>query len=527
MKVYKKVFICTIITIIYIPTILCFVQFITTKRPDATLKGFFNTHEKPTLTATSYVEGEYQREYENWLNTNLLPRALCTKVYNQIEYSCFDLGNRIIGNNNNIFEYDYVADALGLEGYNYESPEKQAELQQYVNHLVNISNKLRQYDKHLILYITPSKAVYDIEDIPLQYYAQKPDTYLRGSDVLVEMLKQTDVTWFDSRELIANHQYPAFYSTGIHWARPLEQECTVALIELMKKISGKELRNIQLTNMNTSSTPYWRDSDVYDLLNVFSPISDITYYEYSMEPEKPSSYDKTRILLQGGSFSEGFIQDYFGMYSSDDIAYINYSNFIRDKHGNVQALQSWNDLDLGKYLDRADFVVIELQEAVVYKYSSGFVDYLDKYLNTYVPNSSGTAYSINFYPAAQIGLDDSVGLWQYEGDYAWSTDYIQVALQNENITGNGISLDFTVTDYLISQGECSLTVYVNQQKIDTFTTTNPGRYKLDYTAENFATDSNIYEIEIYCNNYFVPQEIGLNEDSRELSLMIHYIGEKR
>jgi hypothetical protein len=184
-------------------------------------------------------------------------------------------------------------------------------------------------------------------------------------------------------------------------------------------------------------------------------------------------------------------------------------------------------LDLGKYLDRADFVVIELQEAVVYKYSSGFVNYLDNYLNTYVPNASGAGYSTNFDAAAQIGLDDSIGLWQYEGDYSWSTDYIQVALQNENITNNGISLDFTVTDYLISQGECTLTVYVNQQQIDTFTTANPGRIKLDYPADTFASDSNIYEIEIYCNNHFVPQEIGLNADPRELSLMIHYIGEKR
>lgn len=527
MKLYKKIFITIIVFIIYCPAMLWVIQFTTNKKVDVPLSGFFDNQEKPTLSADAYIQGQFQPEYEKWLNTNLPLRGLCTKLYNQIEYSCFDLGNRIIGENNNIFEYDYVADALGLEGYNYESPEKQAELQRYVSHLVNIKNKLSQHGKHLILYITPSKAVNDIEDIPLQYYAQKPDTYLRGSDVLVDMLKQTDVTWFDSRELIHNHEYPAFYSTGIHWARPLEQECTVELIELMKKVSGKNLRNIQLTNINTSSTPYWRDSDVYDLLNVFSPISGITYYEYSMEREEPSSYDKTRVLLQGGSFSEGFIQDYFGMYNSDDIAYINYSNFIRDKHGNVQTLQSWNDLDLGKYLDRADFVVIELQEAVVYKYSSGFVNYLDNYLNTYVPNASGAGYSTNFDAAAQIGLDDSIGLWQYEGDYSWSTDYIQVALQNENITNNGISLDFTVTDYLISQGECTLTVYVNQQQIDTFTTANPGRIKLDYPADTFASDSNIYEIEIYCNNHFVPQEIGLNADPRELSLMIHYIGEKR
>ncbi len=527
MKVYKKIFICTIITIIYIPAILCLVQFITTKRPDATLNGYFDTAEKPTLTVASYVEGEYQKEYESWLNTNLLPRALCTKIYNQIEFSCFDLGNRIIGENNNIFEYDYVADALCLEGYNFIEYEKQLELENYVNQLVSIQDKLEQYGKHLVLYITPSKAMYNPEDIPLNYSSQQPDDFLRGSDLLVELLEKTDISYFDSRTLIEQHEYPAFYTTGIHWARPLEQEATVALVNYLNDISGKNLRNICLTTMNTSDTPYWRDSDVYDLLNIFSPIENITFYEYSMERDNLTSYDKAKVLLQGGSFSEGLIEDYFGIYKNSEVAYINYSNFIRDQYGNVHTLQSWNDLDLGKYLDNVDFVIIELQEAVVFKYSSGFVAYLDEYLDTYTPQDPSIHYSSNFDAEEQTGLENSLGIWHYETDYSWATDYSRVMLKNDQITNTGLSLEFTVTDYLLSQGDCALSIYANQTLIDEVTFTSPGRYKLDYDATLFTSDTDTYELEIYCNNTFIPQEIGLNEDTRALSLMIHYIGEKR
>lgn len=524
----KKIIVFFFVFIIFCPILLAFFHFATGIKLDATLNGYFDAVDAPELTMSSYIDGEYQPEYEEWLNDSLLPRALYTKIYNQIEYSCFDLGSRVIGKQNNIFEREYVEDALALDEFNYALPDKQAELTAYAEHLVNIQNKLQKYNKHLVVYFTPSKAVSEVQDIPASYKARQTSDSIRAIEYLQTLLDQTDVPYLDSHDLLDTHRYPPFYSTGIHWARPIEQETSIALIDLLKEVSGKDLRNIELTSINTSNQPFWRDTDVYDLLNVFSPYPDLTYYEYGTKRQYPDVYEEANILLQGGSFAQGFLKDYSELYTNDNISYINYGYYVMDEFGRTQTLDAWTDLDLGAYLDQADFVVIELQEAAIVKYSSGFAAYLDEYLDSYIPGKTASeTYSANLDGSEQTGLEHSKGYFSFEDGYAWTKQCSSVTLENNNLATKGMTIELTVPEYILYDGETTLNVYVNKQKIDTLSVSAPGTLTLDYDSDIFADNTDIYEIEIYCDSSFFPKEIGLNDDSRELSLLIHYIGEKR
>ena len=526
--IQEKLVFSVFIGIIFCPIILSLILFTTGIKLDTTLKGYFDSVSLPSPSMDAYVAGDYQTDYEEWLNANLLPRGMFIKLYNQIEFSCFNLGNRVIGKNKNIFEYGYIADALALDEYNYMNPQKQAELNDYVNHLISIQSKLKKHDKYLVIYFTPSKAVHEFDDIPLQYTVRQENQTLRAADYLKELIQQTNIPFFDSTNLVNSDNYPAFYPTGIHWSRPIEQETSYALIDILKEVSGKNLRNIRITDLVAGNNPYWRDTDVYDLLNLYSSYPNITYYEYNTQREYPKSYDKVRILLQGGSFAQGLKQDYFSLYGNDILSYINYNHYIIDETGNKQILQEWNDLNLSTYLDKTDFVIIELQESHVKDYSYGFVTYLDSYLDSYIPNKSQLIkYDHVLDTILKPELTTGKGFWSYEESHIWAKSSCSITLNNPNISTNGLTIEIGVPEQSMPQGSTTLHIYVNQELIDTISVSNTQIQKLNYPAEIFTNSRNIYEIEIYCEDSFIPKELGMNQDSRELSFTLYYIGDTR
>lgn len=93
----EKIFLIIFSVIIILPITSTFLFSITGKNIDIKLKGNFDSYEKPKLSLHDYADGKFQTDYENWINTNLIPRGRYIKLYNQIEYSCFEQGNKIIG----------------------------------------------------------------------------------------------------------------------------------------------------------------------------------------------------------------------------------------------------------------------------------------------------------------------------------------------------------------------------------------------------------------------------------------------
>lgn len=168
----KKLFIGIFCCIIMCPMCLQGIYGLTSKRLDLVLNGYSKEEEKPCLTVSDYFSGAYQSQYDKWLNANLIPRGCIIKSYNQLRYSCFSLGNRIVGRSGNVFESHYIKDALTIGSYNYSITENRVLLENYVQHLKNIQEKLHNAGKFFLIYTTPSKAAYNLDDIPFQYRIQ-------------------------------------------------------------------------------------------------------------------------------------------------------------------------------------------------------------------------------------------------------------------------------------------------------------------------------------------------------------------
>ena len=345
------------------------------------LSGYFESHEKISFSCRSYADREYQKKFESFLSDTIAMRGYYIRIYNQIQYSLFRLSSRIIGHNGDIFEMPYIATECGLSPeYDFSIPEQRQQLEEYVDHLESIQRKLEKLGKHFIFYITPSKAAVNFTDIPAKYRLKKPEGFKAPYFTLKELLLQKNICFLDGRDFFSTDGTPDFYPTGIHWARPIEQRVSRALVEKMASLTGKNIPRIILKDLQLSDEPYRRDTDVFELMNILTKPHG-SYYEYEAEIAAAADSSTPRFLLQGGSFSDGFFFfDYEGI-APDSLQFL-YNTSYRTSDGSMFPLASWDDMDFAALIDAVDVVLIELNEAVIANFSNGFAAYLDNQLDS-------------------------------------------------------------------------------------------------------------------------------------------------
>ncbi len=344
------------------------------------LSGYFEKKEKQSFTLNNYKNKSFQKSFEDYFSEKLTFREFYIRLYNQIQYSMFNISNRPIGKHNQIFEMGYInSECVLLPEYDYSIPSNYENLTYYVKNIETLQNLLKENDINFLFYITPSKANVCYDDLPLKYRIKKqqknsPYCYLK------ELLNKSNINYLDSRDFLLNNEIPNFYPTGIHWSRPLEQTVSKAIINKLIKISGKAYPRKKLENLMKSDKPFVRDTDVFLLANIFEKQKNI-YYEYEATFDVSENSIKPKFLIQGGSFAIGFYNYDYGKYT-DECYKIFYNQTFQSQIG-VSPIQKWEDIPIDSILKNIDFVIIELNESVINQYSDGFVDYLISQLINY------------------------------------------------------------------------------------------------------------------------------------------------
>ena len=379
------------ILIIFLPLILACITNFTGIYFNGFLYGYFdNPPSKIDLSPKNYFLREYQKNFEQRFSSDISLREQYIRLYNQIHFTFFKLASkRIVGENNDLFEYPYIDAECGLSKANdFSIPENYKRLENYVNHLQSIQNKLHKINKYFIFYTTPSKATYDYKNIPLKYRLKKRPDYKQPYFFLKELISSRNVNYIDSRDFLPEDSLPVFYTTGIHWARPLEQRVSQAIVKKMSSLSNQKFPEIILKEIKTSRKPYRRDDDLFKLTNVFSKPNEL-YHEYKSDIKKEQDFIEPMFLIQGGSFSEGFYTFDYYRYSIDSYKFF-YDQILKIKDSEQPVLK-WGNIDFTAILNNIDFVIIELNEAAISSYSNGFVEFLDTFLDTYINKVSNPA----------------------------------------------------------------------------------------------------------------------------------------
>ena len=354
------------------------------------LLGYFTEYKRSGFSKKSYFNHNFQEDFENWLNSDISLRGYYIRLYNQIQFSLFKKGNDIIGKNNNIFQIGYINAECGLEPhYDFRIPENYENLKDYVTHLESIQRKLLTLGKNFIFFITLSKAAQNYYDIPLKYRLKRDADFKPPYFYLKELLKSKDINVLDARDFFSTDGTPNFYPSGIHWAKPIEQRMSKLIIEKMEQLSGKKFPEIMLHELQSSPKPFWRDADVYDLQNILEKPRNM-YFQY--DTSFSSDWNSVpKYLLQGGSFSEGFYFKDYADFSKESLSIFYNLRIRNDIHDYIgQNFSAWSDIDFTNILDSVDFVIIELNEAVIPNFSNGFAAYFDSFLDSYISQEQGS-----------------------------------------------------------------------------------------------------------------------------------------
>ena len=364
--------------VLFVPAALGAFTVITGKEVDVELKGYTAQNKAPSLSVSSWLDGTFQQELNAWFPEKIRPRGLMVKTYNTANLLLFHKKDgMVVGKDYDLFEMKYVTAELGLlPEDDFSDPANVERLEAFVAKLETLQQKLKAVNKTLIYYVGPSKASAHRDSIPAKYDAVSTHP-ARAVDVMRSLLEKSSIPYLICSDLEANLPGPSFYTTGIHWSRIYEQTATRELVRLMAESSGRPYRNVYLGEMLESTTPYDRDTDLLDLVNVFYRPS-LTYYEYEAEMEEPEDdWEPLRILIQGDSFALGLRNDLIAVDPIAEVYYITRNESVVDRENEFLVLwYDWSKMDWNRYLPNVDVIAIEAAEPLIGETSFGFVDAL-------------------------------------------------------------------------------------------------------------------------------------------------------
>ena len=517
--------------LLYLPLSLWVLRAGTGRLFDVKLEGFTDDTPRPALSLQQMASGEFQAQAASWVGEKVPLRGVYTKTYNTLQYGCFQQGNGIIGKNHSVFEQTYLYEYFSMgDRYDFSLPERAAKMDDIVAHMVSANKKLEAVGKHLYVYLAPGKAELCPEDIPANYVPMSNPDSPSALERMTALLKETEIPCLFCEDLVDDLEYPAFYPTGIHWSRTFEQKVSQRLIADFSALTGKSYKSFEFTGVEQSDTPFWRDSDVYDLLNIWMPPK-AKYYQYKTEPTAPQDAQSLRIILWGDSYGDGLRYDLADEGFEKNIIYINRDDYVQMSRdlSQIPLGDDWTNLDWQACLDVSDIVVLEMVAPEIGNDTYGFIQALDAYLDTYVPQEALSYYPTAWDASVTAYINFYSGLWGGEVGFSWTKDRCHIDLNSREISQKGLEIAYEVP-YATAQsdGGDTVTVSVNGTVLSEKTYSEGMEDTLVFSPENLPADEDgLYRIVTSCSKTFNPKKMGLYEDPRDVGILLTYVGGAR
>lgn len=333
--------------------------------------GSFELASKPKLTFDSWISGEFQIQFEKYMNDNIGCRPFFVRIKNQIYFSLFNKssGNIVVGKENQLYEKGYINSFYGQDFIGRDS------LRIFANQVKIIQNRFKEKNKTLVVVLAPSKARFYSEFIPIN------DNYKRVSISNYEVLRnEMDLqkldyvdfnAWFLTMKDTCN--CPLFPQHGIHWSN---YGSYLALDSLNKYIGlhlGRKLSKIKILSNVLSKYPEGEDYDLGYLLNIFTKLetNKICNPKFTWTSESVKIKPKVVVISDSyfnGIFSKGVFQNAFDLggfwYYNKEIKTTSLEK--------VDSLTS--SLNLRSEIERNDIFIIMATESNLPKIGWGFLE---------------------------------------------------------------------------------------------------------------------------------------------------------
>ena len=341
------------------------------------LDGVTNSSEIEHNTFNDYWTGQAQNEVEQKYNNEFGGRTFFIRLRNQTMYSVFNKSSNkyvLMGKDKCLFEHAYVERELAITRAPNEDIDKNIQMLEQLNDI------LKQQNKELYIFITPSKAHYCYDKIPDEYFVMPKVDEQNDYDYFINRIAKTNLSYFDSRQYIDEYgstlEAPSFYKTGIHWSYSHAYLCTKGFLDMANEKSKFDLGNFSFKEHKTDD-PLHPDADLYLTLNLLNKPRG-QYYVPEMVIERQG--DKPKVFMRGGSFMGSSINHLLRYGILDGTVYFENTNMFQNPCTSAQTYQSITNydqyVDLKDDLAKSDIVMLEINEAAIHKMTFGFAEYL-------------------------------------------------------------------------------------------------------------------------------------------------------
>lgn len=266
---------------------------------------------KPKWSFQTMLNGQWQKDFENWFNEQLPMRIFIIRFHNQLFYQFFSKiymydQTIIVGKHHYLFFNMDIEKYCNFYHYTYHP----IFFKQWGDDLQAISKFFEKKGKKFIYIISPTKASYFHELFPDNYACSTPNPRPEYS-VAIETLKNRHINYIDATEIILknkpNYGNFLFSKGGGHWT---ELAGAIVAKELIKKISADFHQPLNLEfSFQASHAPAGRDVDLISITNLLFLNQKYLIPLVAIYPP-PNPVKQSRLLsftFIGDSFAEQII----------------------------------------------------------------------------------------------------------------------------------------------------------------------------------------------------------------------------
>src|SRR3989339_457376 len=278
------------------------------------LAGVYSITTKPEFKIKEWFDGNYQVNYEKYIEHNLGLRNILVRIKNQIDYSFFNLSNAdkvIVGKEGYLYEKNYIDAYLGNDFVG------ESAISDKVRKIKEVQKVLKEKNIDLVVALLPGKASFYPEYIPARFDQSKKISM--NYDWILKRSYDAGINVIDLAGYLLsmkqNGQYPLIPKTGIHWSYYGMTFCADTLIKYMENLREIKLPQIEWSENEVSENPRDPDNDLGDLMNLLwdIPFPPLAYPKISFNTDGKV---KPKVLIVGDSYywnlqNAGIIENVF------------------------------------------------------------------------------------------------------------------------------------------------------------------------------------------------------------------------
>jgi hypothetical protein len=266
------------------------------------LRGAFVVPKKPLFSIDSLKTTTYQKQLEDYENSNFGFRAFTIRVKNTLDfllYKKINVEDQVEGQNGYIFSKTSLDKTFGL---NYNGLPYNETILSKVN---DFRNDLKKHGVQLIALFAPSKEIAVPENLPNNYRNIVP--MHTDNDDFINGYKKYNIPYIDFasyfKKISKTSPHQLFTKTGFHWSPNGSAIAQDTLFHLMQQFQKEPLLPYIHDGFETSDTARDSDADFEAAMNLLYNLNQPSYVYPKLKMDKTSlAHKRPKVIIIGDSF---------------------------------------------------------------------------------------------------------------------------------------------------------------------------------------------------------------------------------